>query len=188
MAVEVVYAREPVPVGRLSVMLLGPTPRARSLSWRRPSSWRQPVQSWRPAAVDLFAEMWRGDDPLVVLSPESRGGIRADHYDDQVAAELAMMRAATVRMFWIPRCVRTMPGFTTNVEAGMCFAEPERMVLGCPPRCNDPVRNRYLLWHAKRLGIAAPDTLRTTAETAVARVRALHGTDQRRRSPAAVFG
>ncbi|UKD50892.1 hypothetical protein L3Q65_00945 (plasmid) [Amycolatopsis sp. FU40] len=179
MAIEVVYAREPVPVGRPSVMLLGPTPRARSVSWWRPSSWR-PVPSWRPPALDLLAEMWRGDDPLVVLSPESRGGIRAEHYDDQVASELAMMRAATVRMFWIPRCVRTMPGFTTNVEAGMCFAEPDRMVLGCPPRCKDPVRNRYLIWHAKRLGIAVPDTLRSAAETAVARVRELHGSGRGR--------
>ncbi|MET9260425.1 hypothetical protein [Amycolatopsis sp. NPDC004079] len=175
MAVEVVYAREPVPAGRPSVMLLGPTPRARSLVWWRPSSWRRPVPSWRPEAISLFAERWRGDEPLVLLSPESRGGIRAKHYDDQVASELEMIRAAAVRMFWIPRCVRTMPGFTTNVEAGMCLAEPERMVLGCPSDCADPVRNRYLIWHARRLGVPVPTTLSAAVDAALAGLHANRG-------------
>lgn len=153
MAVEVIYARETIPTGRPAVMLLGPTPRTGT------------VPSWRPPAIDLLADRWRGDEPLVVLSPESRGGKRAEHYEDQVESELAMIQAATVRMFWIPRCLQTLPGFTTNVEAGMCFAEPERMVLGCPPDCADPIRNRYLIWHAQRLGIPFCTTLSHTVDT-----------------------
>ncbi|MCI2422873.1 nucleoside 2-deoxyribosyltransferase domain-containing protein [Saccharopolyspora sp. K220] len=160
MAVEVVYAREPIPAGCPSVMLLGPTPRAGT------------VPSWRPPAIDLLAERWRGVEPLVVLSPESRGGKRAEHYDDQVESELAMIQAATVRMFWIPRCLKTLPGFTTNVEAGMCFAKPERMVLGCPLDCPDPIRNRYLIWHAQRLGIPVCTTLSGTVDTTLNRLQA----------------
>lgn len=160
MVVDVVYARESIPAGGPAVMLLGPTPRSDT------------VPSWRPAAIDLLAERWHGAEPLFVLSPESRGGRRAKHYDDQVASELAMIQAATVQLFWIPRCLQTLPGFTTNVEAGMCFAEPGRMVLGCPPDCPDPIRNRYLIWHARRLGIPVCTTLSDVVDAALNRIDA----------------
>ncbi|MFD0630529.1 hypothetical protein ACFQ9X_01545 [Catenulispora yoronensis] len=38
-----------------------------------------------------------------------------------------------------------MPGFTTNVEFGLDVAEG-RVVLGCPPDCPNPERNRYLIF------------------------------------------
>ncbi|QFU90219.1 nucleoside 2-deoxyribosyltransferase domain-containing protein [Amycolatopsis sp. YIM 10] len=154
--IELVYAHEPVPSGVPSVMLLGPTPRSAE------------VESWRPAAVDLIAAGWQEPEPLVVLSPESRGGWRAREYDDQVAAELEMIESARALMFWIPRDLRTMPAFTTNVEFGLIAGTtPERAVLGCPPECADPERNRYLIWHARRLGIPVCDTLERTVETAL---------------------
>ncbi|GAA3463415.1 hypothetical protein ACFFSW_00710 [Saccharothrix longispora] len=42
MSVEVVYAREPIPAGRPSVMLLGPTAVAGT------------IRSWRPRAIELI--------------------------------------------------------------------------------------------------------------------------------------
>ncbi|MCO1574587.1 nucleoside 2-deoxyribosyltransferase domain-containing protein [Crossiella sp. SN42] len=145
--VNLVMAREEIPSGS-SVFLAGPTPERGS-----------GVPSWRPDAVAELAAQWRGAGALAVLSPESRGGVRAERYEDQVAAELAMIEAATAVLFWIPRCVRTMPGFTTNVEYGLVAgSRPERAVLGCPP-CPSPERNRYLIWHARRLGIPVCDNL-----------------------------
>lgn len=65
MSVELIYAREPIPVGRPSVMLLGPSAVAGT------------IPSWRPWAIELIEAGWRGAEPLVVLTPESRGGVRA---------------------------------------------------------------------------------------------------------------
>ncbi|MEU4743616.1 hypothetical protein AB0G02_24565 [Actinosynnema sp. NPDC023658] len=70
MSVELVHAREPIPAGRSSVMLLGPTAVAGT------------IPSWRPRAVDLIEAGWGGDESLVVLTPESWGRVRASGYAD----------------------------------------------------------------------------------------------------------
>ncbi|MFJ8663500.1 hypothetical protein [Streptomyces sp. NPDC093795] len=36
-----------------------------------------------PDAVRFLAAQWTGTVPLTVLSPESRGGVRADRYEQQ---------------------------------------------------------------------------------------------------------
>jgi hypothetical protein len=155
--ISVVWAREPIPDGP-GVFLAGPTPRAGT------------VPSWRPGAVDLLAELWTGPDPLSVLVPESRGGLRAEHYDDQFAWETAARAAATVVVFWIPRDLNTLPGFTTNVEFGHDVTTG-RVVLGCPPDCPNPERNRYLIALARHYGVPVRDTLRTTLACALDRLR-----------------
>lgn len=155
MSVTVVMAREPIPAGP-SVFLAGPTPRAAE------------VPSWRPEAIDLIEQSWSGG-PLAVLSPESRGGKRAAHYDDQVGWEHSALSAATVILFWIPRDLATLPGFTTNVEFGL-WAASGKAVLGCPPHCPNPERNRYLIWHAHRLGVPVRETLVTTVDAALDRL------------------
>jgi len=69
--ITVVWAREPLPAAGPSVFLAGPSAEAGS-----------GVKSWRPAAVDeLHAQ---STSPLTVLTPESRGGVRADRYEEQV--------------------------------------------------------------------------------------------------------
>lgn len=46
------------------------------------------------------------------------------------------------------------------------------MVLGCPrPTAPDPIRNRYLIWHAQRLGIPVCATLPGTVDTAPSSLR-----------------
>ena len=152
MSVAVVMAREPIPSGP-SVFLAGPTPRAAE------------VPSWRPGAIDAL-DRWAGTDALTVLSPESRGGKRAAEYDDQVGWEHAALSASTVILFWIPRDLATLPGFTTNVEFGL-WAASAKVVLGCPPHCPNPERNRYLIWHAHRLGVPVRETLDATVATAL---------------------
>ncbi|MFI9005513.1 nucleoside 2-deoxyribosyltransferase domain-containing protein [Streptomyces sp. NPDC053541] len=159
MSITLVWAREPIPTGP-SVFLAGPTPRLGG-----------DVESWRPAAVEALAEQWTGPGPLTVLTPESRGGKRAAHYDDQVGWETAARKAATAVLFWIPRDLRTLPGFTTNVEFGL-DAGSGRAVLGCPPDCPNPERNRYLIYVAREHGVPVRETLHETATAALALVAA----------------
>ena len=153
MTINIVWAREPVPAGK-SVFLAGPTPRASE------------VPSWRPAAIELIEAAWIDPEPLTVLTPESRGGVRANEYDDQVEWEAAGLDSASAIMFWIPRDLRTMPAFTTNVEFGL-YVRSGRTVLGCPPTCPNPERNRYLIWTARRYGAPVTTSLDTTVATAL---------------------
>ncbi|MEV8100543.1 nucleoside 2-deoxyribosyltransferase domain-containing protein [Kitasatospora sp. NPDC085879] len=151
-----VWAREEIPAGP-SVFLAGPTPRSPQ------------VPSWRPQAVDLLAAQWAGQQPLTVLLPEDRDGFRAVDYDDQFAWETAGRAAATAVLFWIPRDLRTLPGFTTNVEFGHDVTTG-RAVLGCPPDCPDPERNRYLLHLARHYGTPVRESLPETVAAALALV------------------
>ncbi|MER6830803.1 nucleoside 2-deoxyribosyltransferase domain-containing protein [Streptosporangium sp. NPDC000563] len=157
MTITVVWAREPIPAGP-SVFLAGPTPRAGT------------VPSWRPDAIDALTAAWTGPQPLTVLTPESRGGIRAKHYDDQFEWETSARDAATAILFWIPRDLVTLPGFTTNVEFGH-DVRTGRAVLGCPPDCPNPERNRYLIHLARRYAVPVCDTLPDAVTAAIAIVR-----------------
>ncbi|MFD5746511.1 nucleoside 2-deoxyribosyltransferase domain-containing protein [Streptomyces sp. NPDC127033] len=150
----IVFAREPIPASGPKVFLAGPTPRAVD------------VESWRPSAIRDLTAQWAGDQPLTVLTPESRGGRYAQHYDDQVGWETDARAAADAILFWIPRDLRTLPGFTTNVEFGLDVATG-RAVLGCPPTCPNPERNRYLIYVAERHGVPVLDTLAETVTAAL---------------------
>ncbi|GHH57634.1 nucleoside 2-deoxyribosyltransferase domain-containing protein [Lentzea cavernae] len=155
--IRVAWAREPIPSGP-SVFLAGPTPRA-----------GDGVESWRPAAVEAIEAAWTGG-PLTVLTPESRGGVRAKHYDDQFEWETAARGSASVVLFWIPRDLAVMPGFTTNVEFGHDVTAHRQVVLGCPPDCPNPERNRYLIALARRYGRPVCDTLDDTVREALTRL------------------
>lgn len=157
--VTVVYAREPLPAVGPSVFLAGPTPREVA------------VASWRPGAIRELEAGWSGPEPLTVLTPESRGGRRAKEYHDQVDWEARALDAATAILFWIPRDLRTLPGFTTNVEFGL-YARSGRVVLGAPPECPNPERNRYLVWVAQRYGVPVFETLPATVAGALCLVDA----------------
>jgi diadenosine tetraphosphate (Ap4A) HIT family hydrolase len=158
----VVYARETIPAGP-SVFLAGPTPRAGGT-----------VPSWRPAAIKELATRWTGEQRLTVLTPESRGGVRAAHYDDQVGWETEAREKADAILFWIPRDLETLPGFTTNVEFGLDVSTG-RTVLGCPPNCPNPERNRYLIYVARRHGVPVLTTLPDTTTAALALITAKPG-------------
>jgi hypothetical protein len=148
-----VYARDPLPEGD-SVFLAGPTPRS------------DDVPSWRPDAVRELAMQWRGPGPLTVLIPEPSSGQRWPYFDDQAEWETIAREAATAILFWIPRDLRTLPGFTTNVEFRLDVTTG-RAVLGCPPDCPNPERNRYLIWLARRHGVPVTDTLPSTVASAL---------------------
>ncbi|MGW9439611.1 nucleoside 2-deoxyribosyltransferase domain-containing protein [Streptomyces sp. NPDC055607] len=159
--VHLVMAREPIPAGP-KVFLAGPTPDKSA-----------PVPSWRPEALALITAQWTGPEPLTVLSPESRDGVRAERYEHQVDWETDAREAADAILFWIPRDMRTMPGMTTNVEFGLDVTTG-RAILGVPADCPNPERNRYLAYVARRHGVPVCETLPDTVTAALSLAAAKH--------------
>jgi hypothetical protein len=153
--IQIVMAREDIP-SRPSVFLAGPTPKQGS-----------GTPSWRPAAADALAAAWDRAAPLVVLNPESRGGVRADRYEDQVDWEMSARRQAHVILFWVPRDLDLLPGFTTNTEFGYDVALGRSVVLGSPSDCPNPELNRYLEYLAQWHRAPIRRHLRGAAATAV---------------------
>jgi hypothetical protein len=95
--------------------------------------------------------------------------VRAEFYDDQFKWETAARKAARVVLFWIPRDLATMPGFTTNVEFGHDVTTG-RAVLGCPLDCPNPERNRYLIHLARHYGVPVCKRLDDTVRVALGRL------------------
>ena len=67
-------------------------------------------------------------------------------------------------LFWVPRELRTMPAFTTNVEFGI-WADSGKAVLGYPPKAP---KCRYLDWLAGRHRVPVRHTLPETVAAALA--------------------
>lgn len=101
-----------------SIFLAGPTPRS------------DDVKSWRPEALELLAK--QVFDGYVFVPETDKQGWLGD-YSGQVYWEWEALGRAACTLFWVPRNLETMPGFTTNVEFGFMMAlAPERVVLGHP--------------------------------------------------------
>lgn len=148
----ITWARQQLPAGP-SIFLAGPT-----------IDMDDPEPSWREEAIRLLTEA----DVPNVITPESFMGIRADTYEHQFTWECAARATATAILYWIPRDVKRLPGFTTNVEFGYDVASHDRkVVLGAPPDCPNPERNRYLIALAHAHSVPVRTTLESTVETAV---------------------
>lgn len=110
-----------------SIFLAGPTPRSDS------------VLSWRPSALEILGELsFEGD----VCVPEPFTG----DFETQVAWEHYCLQSVGLICVWVPRDLKTMPAFTTNVEFGMYLGDP-RMFYGRP--VGSP-HTSYLDWHYGR--------------------------------------
>lgn len=112
-----------------SIFLAGPTPRSES------------IQSWRMNALDILAA--RHYDGIVYV-PELEHDNRSFDYINQTEWEREALEAAKTIVFWIPRNVKDMPGFTTNVEFGFWIAKDKDKVLYGRPEGSE--KNRYLDW------------------------------------------
>ena len=110
------FSDEVVMKGKKSILLAGPTPRGKE------------VASWRVEAVKKLEEL--GFDGVVFV-PEYSTWIPKENYVDQANWEREALTEATVILFWIPRSLPDMPGFSTNVEFGY-WLHSGRVVYGRP--------------------------------------------------------
>lgn len=141
-----------------SIFLAGPTPRSGN------------VISWRPEAL-THLEAWGFHGSVLV--PEVRpGGLPPHDYEAMLQWREAVVRwewrhleAAGCILFWVPRDLATLPGFTTNVEFGFWVARnPKKVVFGCP---YEAPKTRYLLALAGEHGVTRCSDLRATCNIAI---------------------
>jgi hypothetical protein len=116
---HVVYARQDRPVEGPALFLAGPTPRSRD------------VPSWRPGALRILAEPSFAGTVFVPEEP-GEGGLSPTAGDEQVYWEWRCLERADAIAFWVPRDLKTLPGFTTNVEFGL-YCRSGKALLGYPP-------------------------------------------------------
>jgi ADP-ribose pyrophosphatase YjhB (NUDIX family) len=146
---HVVYACEPTPESLTSsIFLAGPTPREAS------------TPSWRTAALAYLEQHgYQG----TVFVPEPRDHKWREDYQEQVDWEDAHLNIADKIVFWVPRDLTTLPGFTTNDEWGY-WKTSSKVVWGSPP---DAPKTRYQRHYAKKLNIPRCSTLEKCLQTCI---------------------
>jgi len=140
---NLIYATEPLSDRNInSVFLVGPTPRSND------------VKSWRPKAIE---ELKKVDFKGNVYIPESRSGEWKHSYLDQVEWEhnsLDCCAKSGAILAWVPRELKNMPAFTTNVEFGM-YVFNDNLFYGRP---NWSVKNNYLDYTYEKIRSRKPKT------------------------------
>ena len=136
--------------GKDSLFLAGPSPRGNG------------EYDWRKEAYDKLHQI--GFDGIV-YTPIPRNDLYRQNYDydEQIEWELEYLEKAGVIVFWIPRDLVTLPGFTTNVEFGR-FSRKGNVVLGFP--ISAP-KMRYLQYIANVDGVPVFHTMEQTLQAAV---------------------
>ena len=121
-----------LPKTEFSVFLAGPTPRS------------EDVPSWRPEAIDLFEESING---ITVFVPEPNweknitfADLNLKYADQIIEWEHKAIAMSDVILMWVPREMKTMPAFTTNVEFGL-YVREGRLFYGRP---DGAPKTRYL--------------------------------------------
>ena len=126
---KVNYSDEQVLKGDKSIFLAGPTPRSIE------------IETWRKEALSILKDL--GYDGIVYV-PEREFDDRNFDYNNQVWWEREALHNANVIVFWIPRDIKTMPAFTTNVEFGYWISKNKDKVLYGRP--DESRKNKYLDW------------------------------------------
>ena len=122
------------------------------------------VKSWRVEAINILEEL--GFDG-VIYTPESKDRAVNDDfltYTGVIDWELERLEKSNVILFWIPRDLKTLPAFTTNVEFGY-HLKTGKVVYGRPT--NAP-KTKYLDYlYKKEYGLEPFSSLEQTVAYAV---------------------
>ena len=134
-----------------SIFLAGPSPRGNN------------EYDWRKQARILLHRL--GFDGILYIPLPRDEVFQQEDFDHaaQIDWELEHLEKARVIVFWIPRDLSTLPGFTTNVEFGR-FSRSGHTVLGYP---EDAPKMRYLHHIAKLDGVPVFHTLDETLAAAM---------------------
>jgi nucleoside 2-deoxyribosyltransferase len=135
-----------------SIFLAGPTPRSSK------------VASWRPEALKLLTEL--GFNGTVYV-PEAMDWGPHSQYTEQLHWEWEGLNQATVVIFWVPRNIRTLPAFTTNIEFGNLVSSGKAL-MGYPKEAE---KMKYLDALARRHHVPVMHSLRELLSAAIARTQ-----------------
>lgn len=128
-----------------SIFLAGPTPRD------------EETVSWRPDAVEeFFRQKFKG----TLYVPE---GKILENYDAMIEWEDERLNVCDCIMFWVPRELKNMPAFTTNIEWGR-WESSGKVVLGAP---NDAPKMGYIRYYASKHNVPQANTLEQTVSLAI---------------------
>jgi hypothetical protein len=147
---NIVYVHQPIDTEQFKIFLAGPTIRDNTFT------------AWRHQALNILEDLGYQD---TVFVPETETGKWSEKWVEQVEWEIAALESADRIVFWIPRNLESLPGFTTNCEFGCELTrKPVKAILGCPP---DAVKVGYLKYRAHKVGIPVSDTLENTLRLAL---------------------
>lgn len=124
---QINYSDQPVITEKKSIFLAGPTPRGENQI------------SWRKEACEILERL---NFDGVVYVPEYSTWHPKEDYTDQAMWERMALTEATVIMFWVPRSLPDMAGFTTNVEFGYWLSS-KKVIYGRPDYAK---KIKYLDW------------------------------------------
>lgn len=154
---KVIYAQQPIDIEGQSIFLAGPTPRSAD------------VKSWRPEVIEeLLKQGFKG----TVFAPEMEGGWTKDfEYGAQIDWETNSLEACDVIIFWVPRDLKDMPAFTTNIEFGIWLEKnPNKIVLGWP---EDAEKMTYIEYKAKQAYIKCHKDIKEMVKYAIYKTKYL---------------
>ena len=103
---KIIYSDQKPEFDMLSIFLAGPTYR----------SGDEIISDsfWRKDAIKIFEKLQFDG---IVFVPELKDSLKWN-YDNQVEWEFECLENCTVIAFWVPRDLKNLPAFTTNVEFG----------------------------------------------------------------------
>ena len=143
-----VFATDMIPPSGDKVFLAGPTPRELD------------VKTWRPQMVKKLREAgYEGH----ILMPEKENPEDGYDYDTQVVWEEKALNAADLIVFWVPRKLDNMPGFTTNIEFGE-WMKSGKILLAHPKNAE---KMRYMVHKAEKYNIPYYNTMEDVAKHVV---------------------
>ncbi len=130
----VIHSTDKIKIHGPSVFLAGPTPR------------NAHTPSWRPEFIQKMQDAgFKG----TILTPETKVYNPEYDYDKQVGWEDEGLNKADIIVFWVPRELKEMPGFTTNVEFGE-WMKSDKVILGYPKNAE---KMAYLHYKATKFGL-----------------------------------
>ena len=147
---KIVYSLEEPPQSfTKSIFLAGPTTRSPE------------TKSWRPDALKFLVD--KGYDGVVFV-PENRDKTYTDFGDTSPYStwEHRVLDMSDLILFWVPRNLETLPGFTTNVEFGL-YAGSGKALFGPP----SGVKNRYLNFVADKFNVPKFESLEDMIDKAL---------------------
>ncbi len=149
---EVIYAQEPLPTKvTAAIFLAGPSPRdSETASWRD----------------EFLAALEQAGFEGHVFVPLPRDGKFPPGYQAQADWEQQAQDQSDIIVFWVPRELEKLPGFTTNVEFGQRVAG-RNIVLGFP---KGAPKTRFLSYLAERNFVEWSNDMGQVIQTALAKI------------------